>query len=147
MEQNITDTNTEWVGRYPFAIPKHLVNAVDKDGDHLLSELAHALSQITSCQVECENPVFATGETLSELSATPEDIMWNLLSTKIRLPDSIRESLKEWKDKIVPYTLKYTLNDEERDKVAEHVCGLRRFLFDEVVNPALKNTYPSIEGK
>ena len=39
MEPNMIDTNTEWGGRYPFAIPKHLVNAVDKDGDRLLQTL------------------------------------------------------------------------------------------------------------
>lgn len=149
MEQNMTNTNanTEWVGRYPFSLHKHLVDTVTKEGDHLLFELGHALSQITVCEVQCENPIFVTGETLPELSAPPEDIVWNLKTANIRLPDSIRESLKEYKDKLVPYTSKNTLNNEERDKVAEHICGLRHFLFEEVIKPALKNTYPAIEGK
>lgn len=149
MQENMADTNTkdEWVGRFPFAIPKRLVDTVTKDGDHLLFELGHALRQITSCEVQCENPILVTGESVAELSSTPDDILWNLQSTKIQLPDSIRERLKEWKNKILPYTLKNTLNDEERDELVRHVVHLRRFLFEEVVNPALKNNYPSIESK
>ena len=121
---------------------------IKEDCDDLLFELGDILNKITSCKVECENPMLVLGDTVSELSATPEDIVWNLYTVNIRLPDSVRESLKEWKDKIVPYTLQNTpLNDEERDKLVTYVVNLRRFLFEEVVNPALLNTYPSLEGK
>ncbi|MBO7713239.1 MAG: hypothetical protein J6S85_06685 [Methanobrevibacter sp.] len=116
---------------------------IKKDHDDLFYELGNILNKITECRVELENPVFVTGETMSELSTTPEAIVWTLHGANIRLPDSIIETLKEWKDKIVPYTLlQKPLNNEERDQLAMHVVNLRRFLFDEVVNPALKNTYP-----
>ena len=133
-------TNREFVDRSS--------KGIKENHDDLLFELGDILNKITSCKVECENPMLVLGDTVSELSATPEDILWNLYDANIRLPDSVRESLKEWKDKIVPYTLQNTpLNDEERDELVKHIVNLRRFLFEEVVNPALKNTYPAIEGK
>ena len=133
-------TNPEFVDRSS--------KGIKEDRDDLLFELGDILNKITSCKVECENPMLVLGDTVSDLAATPEDILWNLYDANIRLPDSVRESLKEWKDKIVPYTLQNTpLNDEERDELVKHIVNLRRFLFKEVVNPALKNTYPAIKGK
>ena len=146
MQENMSETNinNEYVGRYPFAIPNECVNQITKEGDYLLHEFAHILSQITSGEVECEDLYTLAGDSFPELSSTPENILYNLMYTKIELPDFVRESLIEWKDKIFSYTRKHKLTNEERDKVATLLVHLTHFLFEEVVNPALKNTYPSI---
>ena len=112
-----------------------------------LSNFVFVLEKIITCEVECEDMVNLAGETLPELATTPGDILSNLLGERILLPESLRESLQEWKDKITPYTAKEKLTNKERDEVAKHLVNLTHFLFEEVVNPALKNTYPSLEIK
>ena len=112
-----------------------------------LSNFVCGLRNIITCEVQCEDMYTLIGDTLPELAQTPSDILCNLLGNRILLPDSIRESLKEWEGKIAPYTVKEKLTNEERDEVAQHLVHLTHFLFEEVVNPALKNTYPSLEIK
>ena len=121
---------------------------IKEDHDELLFDLGNALNRITEGKVEFKNPIFFTGEPMSELSTTPEDIVWKLHRANIRLPDSIIETLNEWKNKIEYYAfLLVPLNEEEKDKLGMHLTNLKLFLLEEVVNPALLNTYPSLEGK
>ena len=128
---------------------------ITKDDDWLvfLSQFVFMLRNIITCEVQCvdedgdEDMVTLAGDTLPELATTPSDILSNLLGERILLPLSLRESLQEWDRKIAPYTAKTTLINKERDEVAKHLVHLTRFLFEEVVNPALKNTYPSTEIK
>ena len=123
------------------------------DWIRFLSHFVFMLEKMITCEVQCVDEEgddamgTPAGDTLPELSTTPADILSNLCGERILLPESMRESLYEWATKIAPYTAMEKLHPGERDEVAQHLVHLTHFLFDEVVNPALKNTYPAIEGK
>lgn len=121
--------------------------AKNEDWIMFLTSFVFMLEKIITCKVQCEDMVNLAGETLPELATTPSDILSNLLGERILLSESLRESLKEWSGKIAPYTAKEQLTNAERDEVGHHLVHLTHFLFEEVVNPALKNTYPSTEIK